>query len=109
MAASAFDPSPFRVRTEASAEVLKVIAEGEIDLDAAPALRSALGAAELDASRPVVLDLSPVTFIDSSGIGVLVEAAQRADADGRRLSIIGCPAVDRVIEIAGLRDRLPLV
>ncbi len=89
-------------------EAFRVVAEGEIDLDAAPELRAALGVAERGAAPAVVLDLSQVTFIDSSGIGVLVEAAQRADADGHRLSIIAGPAVDRVIEIAGLRDRLPL-
>ncbi len=109
MAASTFDPAPFRVRSESSAEAVRVVAEGEIDLDAAPELRAAIAEAGASEQRSVLLDLSQVTFIDSSGIGVLVEAAQSAEAGGHELRIIGCPAIDRVIEITGLRERLPLV
>ena len=109
MGASTFDPPPFRVSSEPSDEAFRVVAEGEIDLDAAPQLRSALAIAETAPGRSVVLDLSQVTFIDSSGIRVLVEAAQRADSNGHRLSIVSGPSVDRVIEITGLQGRLPLV
>jgi anti-sigma B factor antagonist len=58
----------------------------------------------------VSLDLSGVSFMDSSGIRVLVDAHNRADAVGRRL-VIEWPssAVQRVLEISGLVDHLNVV
>jgi anti-anti-sigma factor len=93
--------------SETSAAAWRVIAEGEIDLVSVPELQAALERAERSTATAVVLDLSSVTFIDSSGIRVLVECARR-DPSGGRFSIIGGPAVDRVVDMTGLRDRLPL-
>ena len=102
-----FDHPPFRVVSETSAAAWRVVAEGEIDIASVPELEAALESAERSAAAAVVLDLSRVTFIDSSGIRALVECAGR-DSSGGRFSIVPGPAVDRVIDVTGLRDRLPL-
>ncbi len=102
-----FDHPPFHLVSEASEATWRVLAAGEIDIAVVPELEAALGSAERSAAAAVVLDLSRVTFIDSSGIRVLVECARR-DPSGERFSIVPGPAVDRVIDVAGLRDRLPL-
>jgi anti-sigma B factor antagonist len=76
--------------------------EGELDLSSAPSLKWALGDV-LDASRShVVVDLSRVTFIDSTALGVLV-GAQRSFAAGTRLAVV-CThaAVLRIFEMTGL-------
>jgi len=61
---------------------------GGVDLAAAPGLRELLEQACADPVRPVVVDLSGVTFMDCAGLGVLLEAAARA---GDRLSLRGTP------------------
>ena len=67
------------VRTEGN--VCVVVVGGEVDMATAPQLDAALATVEGD----VVVDLAAVTFLDSSGIGVLVKAAQRASAAGHVL------------------------
>ena len=50
---------------------------GDVDVSQSLAVRDAVGAA-IEAGRPVVVDVSAVRFIDSSGIGILVTAHRRA-------------------------------
>lgn len=82
---------------------------GEIDLHSAPQLRAALlKACEMPAPR-IVVDLSEVTFIDSTGIGVLVGALKRARESGGEVHFCGIQTrVRRVFEITGLLRVLPL-
>jgi len=76
---------------------------GELDLATAGRLEQALASA----SAPVVLDLRGLTFMDSTGVRVLLEAAE--DADGR-LSIIPPAAGDArlTIDETGIGAVLPL-
>ena len=82
---------------------------GEHDLATADAIRREI-AAEPD--RPVVVDLSGVSFIDSSVLGVLVEAQRMAAESGRGFAIVlgSTPpeTVRRVLEITGLLRKLPI-
>ncbi len=58
-------------------------------------------------SGDVVIDLSGVGFVDSSGLRVLVEAHQRAEAGARRLVLSGSTRpVLRLLEITGLMEYL---
>ena len=91
--------------TEAIREVnghLVVALGGEIDLDRAPAVRRQL----LDCvkrGQAVLVDLSAVTYIDSSGIASLVEALQWARRRGSDLSLVAVsPQALRVFELARL-------
>ena len=81
---------------------LVVALGGEIDLDRAPEVRSLL----LDCvarGRDVLVDLSRVTYIDSSGIASLVEALQNAGKGGTTLGLVAVsPAALRVFELARL-------
>ena len=83
---------------------------GEIDLHSAPQLRAELGRAIEEPSPPrVVLDLSGVSFLDSTGVGVLVGALKRAREAGGALHFCHAqPRVKRVFEITGLIGALPL-
>jgi anti-sigma B factor antagonist len=79
---------------------------GEIDAHTAPSLVhrfESLPAGEGD----ICLDMSGVEFMDSSGLRVIIELHQRAEADSRRLVLRSpSPAVGRLIEISGLSDHL---
>jgi anti-anti-sigma factor len=85
----------------------KVALAGELDMATAPELVRALAPVVETGPPEVVLDLSALSFIDSSGLGVLVDTQQRLTADGRHLCIDGArPSARKVFEIAGLVDYL---
>lgn len=82
-----------------------LILAGEIDSYTAPDL-----AERLAADPPVeVLDVAGVTFIDSSGLRVLVEVHQARAARGSRL-VLRAPSapVQRLLEISGLAGHLDI-
>lgn len=86
---------------------MRVRVVGEVDLCTAPTLERAL-LRELEMGFDVLLDLSEVSFIDSSGLHAIVSAARQADTDGRKLTVTSpLPAqARRVIEITGLESLL---
>ena len=91
-----------------SRELVRVVPIGELDLATVSVLDQAL-CEQLDAGFScLVLDLSRLTFIDSSGINAIVRYQQRLDADGRQFRLIpGPPQVQRPFKVMGLVDRLP--
>lgn len=88
---------------------LRLVPVGELDLVTAPLLSRALREAEQQSGLDVVLDLSELSFMDSSGLAAVLEAVQRSSADGMRLSITpGEGAAARVLELADVLEDLPL-
>jgi anti-anti-sigma factor len=86
-----------------------VVLRGEIDLSTVQAVRSVLQVLD-PRQRLVVLDLSGVTFIDSMGIGLLVETRRRFEPEFREL-LLRAPSeqVRQVLEITGLLQVFPIV
>ena len=83
---------------------------GELDLADTCRVTDELVRVEGTDARRIVLDLSDLSFIDTSGVRLIIEAQARSRADGQRLALLRGPrAVRRVFEIAGLNDRLPFV
>ena len=82
---------------------------GELDLANAGALDIELGDALADGQSRIVVDMRELTFIDSTGIAIVVSALGR-DLDGSRLRFIPsrAPAVCRVLKLTGVEERLPL-
>lgn len=90
---------------------LIVTAVGEIDLSSAPRLEQALAQGVADAAPPdiVVVDLSGVTFLDSTGLRVLVTAYEQCQEHGTPMGVLDPTApVRRIMELTGLADRLVL-
>jgi anti-sigma B factor antagonist len=82
---------------------------GELDIATTPRLREQLVAAIAERGANVVLDLSGVAFLDSTGLGVLVGVLKRARTLGGDLRLAGAqPAVRRVFEITALDRTLPI-
>jgi anti-sigma B factor antagonist len=75
---------------------------GELDLYNAPQVREALGDACADSPERIVVDLSQVDFIDSTALGVLIEARTRLE--NRRAFLLAAPGLEtrRALEISGL-------
>ena len=84
--------------------VTRLDVAGELDLATAPALREAVaGLLAAGEALTLVLELSGVSFLDSSGLGALLQARAEVLAAGGRLSLTGVqPGPRRVIAIAGL-------
>ena len=101
---------PFDVRLERHEAGVVVVASGEIDLWSAPEVKAAL-ADHGSRDSPVVLDLRAVTFMDSSGLGLIVESNQRARKYGFRFAVAVGDATDvhRILEMSGLTKVLSFV
>ncbi|MDX6690758.1 MAG: anti-sigma factor antagonist [Solirubrobacteraceae bacterium] len=81
---------------------------GELDVATAGEVRGELERAEASDAASIVLDLSGLTFMDSTGIRLLIEARDRSRSDRNRLTLLRGPAsVQRVLQIAGVDDVLP--
>jgi anti-sigma B factor antagonist len=84
----------------------RITVAGELDAFTASDLRTALAGTD---GTAVELDLGGVSFIDSSGLAMVVESHQRLEADARRLVIVERSAiVQRLLDLSGLTSRLDL-
>jgi len=82
---------------------------GPVDVSRAMELRDLLGAQIDSPAARVLLDLSDVSLIDSSGIGILVTAHRRADGQGARFGLAGATGtVARVFEMTRTNKLLSL-
>ena len=85
--------------------VASILVCGELDVATAADLRAGLLEA-MAVTNEIVVDLSELGFIDSTGIGVLVGAAKRLTAEGGEIRLQGVrPPTMRVFEVTGV-DRL---
>lgn len=95
------------LRTERGDTSTTIFVAGEVDYGTASQLRSALVGLVNGDSRDVVVDLTGVTFVDSTALSVLVQGKQRLHSAGQRMSVTGAqPRVTRVLELAGVEDYL---
>jgi anti-anti-sigma factor len=89
---------------------IEIEVEGELDFDVSDQLRAALDAAQEDAPRHVLLGLAGCSFIDSSGLAVLVAAGRALAEHDRQLLLYGLHGqVRRLLEVTGLTEHEPLV
>jgi anti-sigma B factor antagonist len=78
-----------------------ITVSGELDYHTGPRLRAHLDAAPCQSG--LVLDLSGVTYCDSTGVSVLVHAYRRTEAAGTTLALAGAaPEVFRLLSLTGL-------
>ena len=94
------------ISSQRTGTIVRIVAVGEIDLATASRLRDHTRFHLADHAEIVVLDLTQVTFLDSSGLYALLQTAQ---ADPHRLRILPGAACLRLFDIAGVRDELPLL
>lgn len=82
---------------------------GELDISSASGLREQLFDILADQAASLILDLSGLSFIDSTGISVLVAAERRAHELGGSLSLVGPQKiVARVLHITSLDRHFPI-
>ncbi|NLT04764.1 MAG: STAS domain-containing protein [Solirubrobacterales bacterium] len=90
--------------------IVHVVVSGELDLSTVGRLESELARIEAEDPPTIVLDLKQVTFLDSSGLRVVVAADQRARGTIRRFAVVRGPeTVQRIFEITRLDEQLDLI
>jgi len=100
---------PFAVEVHPQRDVVRVAPHGEIDLATVGSLRARIEELVSSGFPRVTLDLQGVTFIDSTGIRLILELVQSARDDHWELSVIDVSrAVQRVFELSGVLAALPL-
>ena len=94
------------IRSERDGDTYRIELSGELDLDGAPAVEEEFLRSEDSDATSIVVDLSRLEFIDSTGIRLVGMSAKRCE-DGRLTLVRGPKQVHRVFEITDLADRLP--
>jgi anti-sigma B factor antagonist len=98
------------VRTEDKNGFVHVALVGELDLSTVAKVQDELRRVEESSPPTMVVDLSKLTFLDSTGLRCIVTANERAREQGRRMVIVRGPdAVQRVFSITRLEERLEIV
>jgi anti-anti-sigma factor len=98
-----------RWKVERSADALTIRFEGDLGLGSGRAVDRQLFRLTLDGASEVIVDLRGATFIDSTGLRVLLELLSRSRRDGFALRVIpGDGQVRRAIEQSGLDTVLEL-
>ncbi|MDQ6804271.1 MAG: STAS domain-containing protein [Actinomycetota bacterium] len=101
---------PFSIQIDEAGDTVTIEFEGELDIATTAGADSELRRVEQSGARVIVLDLRGLTFMDSTGLRLLVSADARARDGVHRLAIVRGPAaVQRVLELTGLDARLDVI
>ena len=98
--APARDSDLLRITTPEGSTTLRL--EGEIDVSTAEAVRVAI--AELGTHGSITIDLSGLTFMDTSGAHVFVDASRLMEADAELVLVDPTPMVSKLLGIVGSVD-----
>ena len=98
------------MHTEERDGLVHVAMRGELDLSTVNKVQDELRRVESTSPALMVLDMSKLTFLDSTGLRCLVTADERAREAGRRVVLVRGPdPVQRVFSITRLEERLEMV
>ena len=90
----------YEIRSQGNATIVAL--SGDVDLDSSPQVRSVLLDSVRD-KRVVLVEMSAVSYIDSSGVASLIEAYQTAKSLNTRFGIVGLSGAPlQVIQVAQL-------
>ena len=104
-------PEPFRLEVSAAEEgVISLAPTGELDMHTVREVAQALRDAQARARDGLVVDLRGLTFMDCTGLRLLLDADEWARQAGVPLTLVRGPSpVHRVLELTGLDRTLPVV
>src|SRR5689334_20210272 len=100
---------PFKVERQQSNGSVRIVVRGELDMETGPRAEEELRRAENDGPGVLVLDLRDVSFFDSTGLQLVLDADVRAREEGRTFIVaLGDGEPRRILELAEVADRLNL-
>ncbi len=98
------------LETREEGEQVRIALVGELDLSSALTFDEEIRRAEEREPKTLVIDLSGLKFLDSTGLRLIMSAQARARKRGMRLAIVeGGDAVKRIFRLAGVNRRLDIV
>jgi anti-sigma B factor antagonist len=105
----AVSAQPFGIiRTRLESDVTVIAVSGEVDLASADQLDKAIRDAEQSAAGWIVIDLEDLRFMDSTCLGVLLQARRRARETGDRLRFI-CSSHQQVTRLLSITETSELL
>jgi anti-sigma B factor antagonist len=100
-------PDSFRCETGRAGDTDWVRPVGELDLDTEPQLEEAITACREQGAPRLVLDLRELTFMDSTGLRLVIRWDTAAKQQGFEFAIVPGPdVVQRVVRLTGMEDQL---
>lgn len=96
------EDSNISIDIRARGHALAVLVEGEVDLWTVHRFKDALSTAQASDAPSIIVDLDGVTFMDSSGLHVLIQCAVSKGMRRRMSVTTGSPQVRRLFEISGV-------
>jgi anti-sigma B factor antagonist len=102
------EPNEFSIQEDAQNDRHTLILTGELDLASAPALEAATARLCVEGASEIVLDLSKLAFIDSTGLRTILSCMSLCEEHLCNFWLTPGPrAVQRLFELAGMLERLP--
>ena len=101
--------APNQLHVEMREEPDRVIVglDGELDMANAPLLQSAIDGEKLATAKTVVLDLQQLTFLDSTGLRVILAAREQCWRRGQDFAVTpGSEQVQRLLSVTGVGEHL---
>jgi anti-anti-sigma factor len=103
-------PGALEIDSELEADTARLTPAGELDIATAPQLEQEVRSLLARGVRRVVIDLSRLTFIDSSALRLFIVLNERSAEDGWTLGLIRPTGqVRTVFEITGAEENLPFI
>jgi anti-anti-sigma factor len=91
-------------------DLVRICPVGGVDIDSVDQIREQIESLTATGAKHIVLDLRAATFVDSTGLHLVLEADAASRVDGWEFGLIGGPAdVQRVFDLTGSRARLPFL
>jgi anti-sigma B factor antagonist len=108
-ARDAVDGAPhLELRDEADGPRHVLVLSGELDMASSPVLEDAVRAICTDSAETLTVDLSGLTFMDSTGLRVVLLAKELCESHHCELLVVPGPAqIQRLFEVTGILERLP--
>jgi anti-sigma B factor antagonist len=98
----------FSVVREQSDAQIRLLLRGDLDLASAPEFERAISDASREVPAALVVDLSALDFLDSHGLRSILSAQRLCEESGCQLSVIPGEQAQRLFELTGLSERLPI-
>jgi anti-anti-sigma factor len=102
--------SRFEIQSETQGDTARLTVSGELDIATVPRLEEAVATVLAQGARSVIVDLSRLAFVDSSGLRMFITLNDRASAEGWSLGLIRPPDPSySVFRITGAEENLPFI
>jgi anti-anti-sigma factor len=100
---------PFSCKAESDGDAVVIAPRGELDMATVGAVEQELRRARDAGAAKLVLNLSGLSFMDSTGLHLVARWSDDASRDGFEFALDqASPAVQRVFELSGMNGQLPL-